>query len=116
LRPGPLYVNVDEEKKFSTVEGLEQGYVACESDKRFLLLFSFLRRMQQKKKKVIVFLSSCNSVKYHTKLLNYINCPVLDLLSKKKQQARTNTFCEFCNAETGILLCTNVAARGLDVS
>jgi len=43
LRPGPLYINVDEQKQHSTVEGLEQGYVTCEADKRFLLLFSFLK-------------------------------------------------------------------------
>lgn len=115
LRPGPLHVNVDEEKRFSTVEGLEQGYVLCESDKRFLLLFSFLRRMRQKKKKVVVFLSSCNSVNYHAELLNYLDFPVLDLHGKKKQQVRTNTFFEFRNAESGILLCTDVAARGLDI-
>ncbi len=49
LRPGPLYINVDEEKQFSTVDGLEQGYVICEADKRFLLLFSFLKKMEKKK-------------------------------------------------------------------
>jgi ATP-dependent RNA helicase DDX18/HAS1 len=113
LRPGPLYINVDENKQHSTVEGLEQGYVVCEADKRFLLLFSFLRRMQ--KKKVIVFFSSCNSVKYYGELLRYIDLPVLDLHGKLKQQRRTNTFFEFCNAERGTLLCTDVAARGLDV-
>ena len=34
---------------------------------------------------------------------------------KQKQQKRTTTFFEFCNAESGILLCTDVAARGLDI-
>ena len=34
---------------------------------------------------------------------------------RQKQQKRTQTFFEFCNAETGILLCTDVAARGLDI-
>ncbi|UKZ70840.1 uncharacterized protein TrAtP1_011809 [Trichoderma atroviride] len=115
LRPGPLYINVDEEKQHSTVDGLEQGYVLCEGDERFLLLFSFLRKMQAKKKKVIVFFSSCNSVKYYSELLNYIDCPVLDLHGKQKQQKRTNTFFEFSNAPHGILICTDVAARGLDI-
>lgn len=114
LRPGPLYINVDEEKQFSTVEGLEQGYVICEADRRFLLLFSFLKR--NIKKKVIVFFSSCACVKYHAELLNYIDLPVLDLHGKQKQQKRTNTFFEFCNAKQGTLICTDVAARGLDVS
>ncbi|KAL1411196.1 ATP-dependent RNA helicase [Vanrija albida] len=113
LRSGPLYINVDEKKDASTAEFLEQGYVVCESDKRFMLLFTFLKR--NLKKKVIVFFSSCNSVKYHAELLNYIDVPVLDLHGKQKQQKRTNTFFEFCNAPSGILLCTDVAARGLDI-
>ncbi|KAL9128824.1 MAG: hypothetical protein Q9217_002577 [Psora testacea] len=113
LRPGPLYINVDHQKEHSTVDGLEQGYVLCDSDKRFLLLFSFLKR--NLKKKIIVFLSSCACVSYHSELLNYIDLPVLDLHGKQKQQKRTNTFFEFCNASHGTLLCTDVAARGLDV-
>ncbi|KAJ5871422.1 uncharacterized protein N7529_003775 [Penicillium soppii] len=113
LRPGPLYINVDHRKEHSTVAGLEQGYVLCEADKRFLLLFSFLKR--NLKKKIIVFFSSCNCVKYHAELLNYIDLPVLELHGKQKQQKRTNTFFEFCNAKQGTLICTDVAARGLDI-
>ena len=62
-----------------------------------------------------MFLSSCNSVKFYSELLNYIDLPVLDLHGKQKQQKRTNTFFEFCNAKQGILVCTDVAARGLDI-
>lgn len=77
LRPGPMYIDVDSEKTTSTVSTLSQGYVVCPSDKRFLLLFTFLRK--NKNKKIVVFFSSCNSVKYHAELLNYIDVPVLDL-------------------------------------
>ncbi|KAF1800120.1 ATP-dependent RNA helicase HAS1 [Mucor lusitanicus] len=113
LKKGPLYINVHENRDTSTADGLEQGYVVCDSDRRFLLLFTFLRK--NIKKKVIVFFSSCNSVKYHSELLNYIDVPVLALHGKQKQQKRTNTFFEYCNADRGILLCTDVAARGLDI-
>ncbi|EGN94240.1 hypothetical protein SERLA73DRAFT_163228 [Serpula lacrymans var. lacrymans S7.3] len=113
LRPGPLHIDVDKEEETSTVSTLSQGYVVCPSDRRFLLLFTFLRKNLSKK--VIVFFSSCNSVKYHAELLNYIDVPVLDLHGKQKQQKRTNTFFEFINAKSGILLCTDVAARGLDI-
>ncbi|KAL2891916.1 ATP-dependent RNA helicase HAS1 [Ceratocystis lukuohia] len=113
LRPGPLYINVDEEKKFSTADGLEQGYLVCDADKRFLLLFSFLKLNM--KKKIIVFFSSCACVSYHAELLNFIDIPVLSLHGKQKQQKRTNTFFEFCNAKQGTLICTDVAARGLDI-
>ena len=49
----------------------------CPTEQRFLLLFTFLKK--NLKKKIIVFLSSCNSVKFHAELLNYIDIPVLDL-------------------------------------
>ena len=77
LRPGPVHIDVDKEEATSTVTTLSQGYVVCPSDRRFLLLFTFLKK--NLKKKVIVFFSSCNSVKYHGELLNYIDVPVLDL-------------------------------------
>lgn len=64
---------------------------------------------------VMVFFSSCNSVKYHAELLNYIDIPVTDIHGKQKQQRRTTAYFEFCQAEKGILLCTDVAARGLDI-
>lgn len=51
----------------------------------------------------------------HAELLNFIDLPVLDLHGKQKQQKRTNTFFEFCNATKGTLICTDVAARGLDI-
>ena len=40
---------------------------------------------------------------------------VAPLQGRQKQAKRTNTFFEFCNAKTGVLLCTDVAARGLDI-
>lgn len=113
LKKEPIFVGVDDETDRATVEGLEQGYVVCPSEKRFLLLFTFLKK--NRKKKVMVFFSSCLSVKFHHELLNYIDLPVMSIHGKQKQTKRTTTFFQFCNAETGILLCTDVAARGLDI-
>jgi len=112
-RTDPLYIGVHNTSDTSTADKLEQGYVVCPSDFRFLLLFTFLKK--NKKKKVIVFMSTCSAVKYYSELLNYIDVPVLDLHGQQKQQKRTSTFFEFCNAETGTLVCTDVAARGLDI-
>merc|ERR1711936_869320 len=111
----PIYVGIEDKNKgnMATVAGLEQGYVVCSSDKRFLLLFTFLKK--NRNKKVMVFFSSCMSVKFHHELLNYIDLPVMCIHGKQKQTKRTTTFFEFCNADSGILLCTDVAARGLDI-
>lgn len=103
----------EEEASSATVAGLKQGYVVCPSDERFKLLFTFLKK--NKNKKVMVFFSSCNSVKFHDELLNYIDIEVMSIHGQKKQSARSTTFYQFCQAESGILLCTDVAARGLDI-
>mmetsp|Transcript_12820 Transcript_12820/g.30476 ORF Transcript_12820/g.30476 Transcript_12820/m.30476 type:complete len:681 (+) Transcript_12820:47-2089(+) len=109
----PVFVEVKTQDNVSTVAGLTQGYVVCPAHTRFLLLFTFLKR--NKDKKVMVFMSACNSVKFHDELLNYIDLPVNCIHGHKKQSARSSTFYQFCAAETGILLCTDVAARGLDI-
>ncbi|XP_053674825.1 probable ATP-dependent RNA helicase pitchoune [Anopheles nili] len=113
LKSEPIYVGVDDNKKEATVTGLEQGYIVCPSEKRLLVLFTFLKK--NRKKKVMVFFSSCLSVKFHHELFNYIDLPVISIHGKQKQAKRTSVFFQFCNAETGILLCTDVAARGLDI-
>ncbi|CAD8206942.1 unnamed protein product [Paramecium pentaurelia] len=109
----PIYIGVDDIAQEATVNGLEQGYVIVESDKKFLLLFTFLQLNSDKK--IMVFMSSCNSVKFHAELLNFVDMPVLDIHGKQKQSKRTNTYYEFCNAKKGVLICTDVAARGLDI-
>ncbi|XP_013775896.1 ATP-dependent RNA helicase HAS1-like isoform X2 [Limulus polyphemus] len=113
LKKEPMCIGIEDIKEKATVEGLEQGYVVCPSEKRFLLLFTFLKK--NRKKKVMVFFSSCMSVKFHHELLNYIDLSVMSIHGKQKQTKRTTTFFQFCNAESGILLCTDVAARGLDI-
>merc|ERR1711971_1534237 len=113
LKKEPIYIGVEDKNISATVAGLEQGYVVCPSEKRFLLLFTFLKK--NRKNKVMVFFSSCMSVKYHHELFNYIDLPVMCIHGKQKQTKRTTTFFQFCNADSGILLCTDVAARGLDI-
>jgi ATP-dependent RNA helicase DDX18/HAS1 len=108
-----VFVEIESETNLATAAGLEQGYVMVPSDKRFLLLFTFLKK--NKKKKIMVFFSSCNSVKFHAELLNYIDVPVMDIHGRQKQVKRTTTFFQFCKSDTGTLLCTDVAARGLDI-
>ncbi|CAI0374521.1 unnamed protein product [Linum tenue] len=109
----PVYIDVDDGRHKVTNEGLQQGYIIVPSEKRFLCLYTFL--MRNTSKKVMVFFSSCNSVKFHSALLNYIKIECDDIHGKQKQEKRTTTFFKFCKDEKGILLCTNVAARGLDI-
>ena len=61
FRNTPVYIGVDDQRAERTTDGLQQGCCVVDSAHRFLLLFSFLKR--NLKKKVMVFFSSCNSVK-----------------------------------------------------
>lgn len=46
----PVYVGVHDTCEEATVSRLEQGYVVCSSDQRFLLLYTFLKKNYLKKK------------------------------------------------------------------
>ena len=39
----------------------------------------------------------------------------MDIHGRQKQQKRTTTFFQFCKQKSGVLLCTDVAARGIDI-
>ena len=96
-----------------TVSSLEQGYIKITADKKFLFLFTFIKKNPNKK--IIIFFSTCKEVEFFSTLLNYVDCPVLSLTGDYKQQKRSSTFLEFCSLQKGILLCTDVAQRGLDI-
>jgi ATP-dependent RNA helicase DDX31/DBP7 len=49
-----------------------------------------------------------------SELLN--NTPILKLHGDMEQKARLGTYQSFCKLDKGILLCTDVAARGLDIN
>ncbi|GMH32536.1 hypothetical protein BSKO_00370 [Bryopsis sp. KO-2023] len=109
----PLYVGVDDGQSTATVEGLEQGYCVVPADVRLKLLFTFVKK--NRNKKVMVFFSSCASVKFHSDLFNFVELRVMEIHGKLKQTKRTSAYREFSECEAGTLFCTDVAARGLDI-
>ena len=78
----PVLVEVAKDASSSTVANLEQGYVLVDPSRKFQLLFTFLRT--KLKKKIMVFMSSCNAVKFYSDLLNFIDIPVQDIHGKQK--------------------------------
>uniref|UniRef100_A0A2K5LZZ3 ATP-dependent RNA helicase n=1 Tax=Cercocebus atys TaxID=9531 RepID=A0A2K5LZZ3_CERAT len=102
----PLYVGVDDDKANAIVDDLEQGYGVCPSEKRFLLPFTVLKK--NRKKAVMVFFSSCMSVKHHYELLNYKDLLTLAIHGKQNQNKCTTTFFQFCNADSGTLYCVRM--------
>eukprot|EP00475_Leptophrys_vorax_P002079 TRINITY_DN11182_c1_g1_i3.p1 TRINITY_DN11182_c1_g1~~TRINITY_DN11182_c1_g1_i3.p1 ORF type:complete len:525 (-),score=147.75 TRINITY_DN11182_c1_g1_i3:27-1601(-) len=116
-------VNIREEeaKEIALPETLQHGVVEVGYSRKFTALLGFLRwKMQtQEELKAIVFMTACAEVEYYHALLQEANVfPDADLHmlhGSLPQVDRTQIFLKFCSAKSGVLLCTNVAARGLDL-
>ena len=96
---------------------LENFYLYCDSHEKFPFLHSFLASHQTEK--AIVFFATCAAVDYFGKLLVQMrgvsDSPVLLLHGKMVQQKRNLVYRDFVEAQRGVLVCTDVAARGIDV-
>jgi ATP-dependent RNA helicase DDX18/HAS1 len=64
MKTNPVYTGVHDDSRLATVEGLQQGYVVCPAEKRFMLLYSFLKKNRNKKVMVSFysFLINFNSI------------------------------------------------------
>ena len=49
IKETPVYVGVHDDAAVATVDSLQQGYVVCPADKRFMLLYTFLKKNIKKK-------------------------------------------------------------------
>lgn len=120
--------------------GLVQLYLQVEHRHKIVALASLLRKkvveaeMNNTHFKAVVFFSTCAAVEFHHSLFKYsywpydrtsggmdveknalIDTQLLKLHGTLTQQERTKTYQQFCKNAEGILLCTDVAARGLDL-
>jgi len=110
--------SLDEEAASSkTPSGLHIEYFECEADKKSSQLIDFLRRNTSKK--IIIYFMTCACVDYWGVVLPRLSIlkdfPLIPLHGKMKQLAREKALASFTSLPNGILMCTDVAARGLDI-
>ncbi|RMX41158.1 hypothetical protein pdam_00013982 [Pocillopora damicornis] len=86
----------------------------CESQGKFSRLVSFLKA--RKTCKNMVFFSTCACVNYFSKALERFlsNVKVLSIHGKMKSK-RHKVFDSFRKLKSGVLICTDVMARGVDI-
>lgn len=109
-----------------------RNYITCTSEgERTAAVVNFLRTRAAKKQKVLVFCLTCAGVDYWMKTLpalvqasqpSVATCasdklpwPVWGLHGRMAPKKRQAVFSSYAAAPAGVLLCTDVAARGLDV-
>ncbi|KAJ0266346.1 DEAD-box ATP-dependent RNA helicase 18 [Hirschfeldia incana] len=97
--------------------GLRLEYLVCQADKKSSQLVDLL--IKNKNKKLIVYFMTCASVDYWGLVLSKIpalkSISLIPIHGDKKQNARDKALASFTKASSGVLLCTDVAARGLDI-
>ncbi|GAB4831981.1 DEAD-box ATP-dependent RNA helicase 18 [Ancistrocladus abbreviatus] len=100
-----------------TPSGLYLEYLECEAQKKSSQLVDIL--LQNKSKKIIVYFMTCACVDYWGLVLPRLGIlkgsSLIPLHGKMKQAAREKALSSFKSLSSGVLLCTDVAARGLDI-
>lgn len=97
-----------------TPSTLKNFYTICESARKFSRLVTFLKT--RKTCKNMVFFSTCACVNYFSKALERLlsNVKVLSIHGKMKSK-RHKVFDTFRKLTSGVLVCTDVMARGVDI-
>ncbi|XP_038058990.1 ATP-dependent RNA helicase DDX55-like [Patiria miniata] len=115
----PVRITVKEKKTSAnavqrTPITLKNYYLICESDEKFNLLVAFLRKHRDEKH--MIFFSTCHCVDYFSKALSEIlkKTTILSLHGKMKRR-RNAIFSDFRKLNSGVLVCTDVMARGVDI-
>ncbi|XP_057980666.1 DEAD-box ATP-dependent RNA helicase 18 [Malania oleifera] len=100
-----------------TPSGLHIEYLECEADKKSSQLIDILTR--NKSRKIIIYFMTCACVDYWGVVLPRLavlkDCSFVPFHGGMQQKARQKALGLFTGLSSGILLCTDVAARGLDI-
>jgi len=115
----------DEVRQFVIPSTLSHFVINVKRSLRLVTLIGFLRK-QCRNKKTVLFVSTCNEVEYLTSLFQGLEMPLdaskkllpqtfLELRGDMDHKKRVAAHAAFCKAETAVLICTDVAARGLDL-
>eukprot|EP00268_Persea_americana_P027240 TRINITY_DN2667_c0_g2_i2.p1 TRINITY_DN2667_c0_g2~~TRINITY_DN2667_c0_g2_i2.p1 ORF type:complete len:511 (+),score=89.73 TRINITY_DN2667_c0_g2_i2:240-1772(+) len=112
---------------------LVQRYVKVPCGLRPVVLLSILRNLFEREvhQKIVVFFSTCDAVDFHYSLISefqwsydpqpevnqkqtFVKCRAFRLHGNMEHDGRRATFQGFNTENSALLLCTDVAARGLD--
>eukprot|EP00761_Pharyngomonas_kirbyi_P008588 gb/GECH01008600.1/.p1 GENE.gb/GECH01008600.1/~~gb/GECH01008600.1/.p1 ORF type:complete len:868 (+),score=305.11 gb/GECH01008600.1/:1-2604(+) len=110
----PEYVAVHEKAETATPEKLAQSYIVVSLEDKLDLLFSFLR--SHPRSKAIVFLSTCKQIRFVEQVLLKLKfkASIFAISGRTKPAKRNKIFETFNVKRFGLLLTTDVSARGLD--
>lgn len=95
------------------VNKLEESFIECREEEKDAYLYYILRVHGQGR--AIVFCTSIAALRHLSSLLRILGVHVLTLHAQMQQRARLKAIDRFRGNEHGVLVATDVAARGLDI-
>nr|XP_020450937.1 probable ATP-dependent RNA helicase DDX31 [Monopterus albus]XP_020450938.1 probable ATP-dependent RNA helicase DDX31 [Monopterus albus]XP_020450939.1 probable ATP-dependent RNA helicase DDX31 [Monopterus albus]XP_020450940.1 probable ATP-dependent RNA helicase DDX31 [Monopterus albus] len=119
--------SASQSESFAVPESLKQYVVVVPSKIRLVCLAAFILDKCKffRDNKLIVFVSSCEAVEFLYSLFTSVltgpsasdksQLRFMRLHGNLKQEERSDVFQQFSVTQSGVLLCTDVAARGLDL-
>ncbi|XP_054276952.1 ATP-dependent RNA helicase DDX24-like [Macrosteles quadrilineatus] len=103
---------VDVTRKTGMSELLTESSIVCSHEQKDYYLFYFLQRHPGR---TLVFCNSISCVRRLASLLSVLGCRPLPLHANMIQKQRLKNLERFRDSADGLLLATDVAARGLDI-
>jgi ATP-dependent RNA helicase DDX24/MAK5 len=95
-----------------TVQQLREYRVECTLESKDMFLYAFL---DQHRGRTLVFVNAISAIRRLLPLLELLKVPVWSLHADKQQRQRLKVLERFRAAPYGVLVATDVAARGLDI-
>ncbi|KAG9313623.1 ATP-dependent RNA helicase [Chiua virens] len=108
--PDPEVIDISPEG--GVVSTLQESKIECLPSEKDAYLYYFLLRYPGRS---LVFLSAIDGIRRLTPLLELLNLQVFPLHSQLEQRQRLKNLDRFKVSSNGILLATDIAARGLDI-
>ena len=116
---------------FQVPKQLHQYYIQIDASLRLPALCAFLRKelrnVNQRHCRILIFVNTCDSVAFHDELLRELSWPgdgmdssavkgtLVSLHGNMPQHQRLKNLRNFCKSNYATMICTDVAARGLDI-
>lgn len=106
-------VKVEVSKKYQTVKGLIQQYLFFPAKHKDCYLAYLLNELAGNT--CIIFVSTCDATQKTTIMLRNLGFSATPLHGKMSQPKRLGSLNKFKSGERTLLVCTDVASRGLDI-
>ncbi|KAL0476723.1 RH13 [Acrasis kona] len=107
------YTIVDLTPKSQVAGTLEESQIQCVDEDKLLYLYLFLSIYNRGR--TLIFTNSIKRVRLIQSVLSVLQVPITALHGEMQQRQRLNNLDRFKANEDGVLVATDVAARGLDI-